>query len=95
MRDTNCILPNVANWGKYKCVRNGRWFTVGNNGAEFTDVQKGDIIFNHKQTEDLLSKGYVTGRGKAYASGTAYAGINTWDDAYKKVHESYSNTSGD
>lgn len=30
-------------------------------------------MFNHKQTQDLLSKGYVTGRGKAYASGTAYA----------------------
>ena len=43
-------------------------------------VRKGDIIFNHKQTADLLSKGYVTGRGKlqgghAFASGTAYAQV--------------------
>ena len=36
-------------------------------------MRRGDIIFNHKQTADLLSKGYVTGRAKAYASGTAYA----------------------
>lgn len=28
-------------------VRNGKWTTVGENGAEFTDIKKGDIIFNH------------------------------------------------
>ena len=56
--------------GPEMVVRDGRWFTVGENGAEFTQIKKGDIIFNHKQTEDLLSKGYVTSRGKAYASGT-------------------------
>lgn len=53
-------------------VRDGRWTTVGENGAEFTQVKKGDIIFNHKQSEQLLKNGYVTGRGKAYAGGTAY-----------------------
>ncbi len=65
-------------------VRNGRWFTVGENGASFEQVKKGDIIFNHEQTKDLLSKGYVTGRGKlqggsALASGSAYAGL--WNPA--------------
>lgn len=54
-------------------VRNGKWFTVGENGAEFTQIKKGDIIFNHKQTKQLLENGYVTSRGKAYASGTSYA----------------------
>ena len=53
-------------------VRGNRWFTVGDDGAEFTQIKKGDIIFNHKQTEQLLKNGYVTGRGKAYAAGTAY-----------------------
>ena len=33
-------------------------------------VQKNDIIFNHIQTEQLLKHGKVTGRGKAYATGT-------------------------
>ena len=56
--------------GPEMVVRDGRWFTVGENGAEFTQIKKGDIIFNHKQTEDLLSKGYITSRGKAYANGT-------------------------
>lgn len=65
----------VGELGPELLVRQGRWTTIGDNGAEFTQIKKGDIIFNHKQTEDLLSKGYVTGRGKAYASGTAYSGL--------------------
>lgn len=69
----------VGELGPELLVRNGRWTTVGEDGAEFAQVKKGDIIFNHKQTEDLLSKGYVTGRGKALASGTAYAGL--WQPA--------------
>ena len=63
----------VGELGPEILVRNGRWTTVGENGAEFTQVKKGDIIFNHKQTEELLKNGRVTGRGKAYASGTAYS----------------------
>lgn len=51
----------------------GRYYTVGDNGAEFVDLPKGAIIFNHKQTEQLFKHGYVTGRGKAVASGTAFA----------------------
>ena len=67
----------VGELGPELLVRNGRWTTIGDNGAEFTQIKKGDIIFNHKQTEDLLSKGYVTGRGKAFASGTAYSSANS------------------
>lgn len=63
----------VGELGPEMIVRDGHWFTVGDNGAEFTDIKHDDIIFNHKQTEDLLSKGYVTGRGKAFAEGTAYS----------------------
>lgn len=63
----------VGELGPEMVVRDGHWFTVGDNGAEFTDIKHDDIIFNHKQTEDLLSKGYVTGRGKAFAEGTAYS----------------------
>lgn len=79
--------------------QSGRWHTVGDQGAEFTQVKRGSIIFNHKQTEELLKNGYVTGRGKiqggnsAFVSGTAYAGINTWDNAYGKVYKDYGNTS--
>lgn len=48
----------------------GTWYTVGDIGAEFVSIPKGSIVFNHKQTKDLLSHGYAIGRGKAYASGT-------------------------
>ena len=75
-------------------VRGNRWDLLGQNGAEFADIRKGDIIFNHKQTESLLSKGYVTGRGKAYAGGTAYAGINTWDDSFDNLSVDYGNKKG-
>ena len=54
-------------------VRGNKWFTVGDHGAEFTDIQKGDIIFNHKQSESLMKNGYVNSRGKSYASGTAFS----------------------
>lgn len=47
----------------------GRYYTVGNNGAEFVDLKKDSIIFNHRQTEELLSKGHINSRGKAYAEG--------------------------
>lgn len=51
--------------------RSGKWYTVGDNGAEFVDIPRGAIVFNHKQSESLLKYGYVTGRGTAMASGTA------------------------
>lgn len=49
----------------------GRWYTVGDNGAEFRNIPAGAIVFNHKQTEDLLANGYVSGRASALVSGTA------------------------
>lgn len=79
----------VGELGPEIVVRNGKWTTVGDNGAEFANIKKGDIIFNHKQTEDLLSKGYVTGRGKAYAEGTAYNGIYTYDKYRNKESKAY------
>lgn len=51
--------------------RSGQWYTVGDYGAEFVNIPKGSIVFNHKQTESLLEKGYVIGRASALVSGTA------------------------
>ena len=62
--------------GQELIVRDGHFFTVGDNGAEFVKYRKNDIVFNHKQTEELFNNGYVTsggGRGKAYVDGTAFA----------------------
>lgn len=49
----------------------GKWYTVGDNGAEFVDVPKGSIVFNHLQTQSLLNNGFVSGRGSALVNGTA------------------------
>ena len=62
--------------GREIVVRNGKFFTIGDNGAEFFQYKKGDIIFNHKQTEQLLNNGKITSatpRGKALADGTAFS----------------------
>lgn len=52
----------------------GRWYTVGDMGAEFVNIPHGAIVFNHLQSDALLKHGYVTTRGMAHADGTANAG---------------------
>ncbi len=54
--------------------RTGTYYTVGDNGAEFVDLPKGAIVFNHKQTEALLRNGHISSRGRALVNGNAYAG---------------------
>ena len=54
-----------------------RWYTVGDNGAEFVNIPRGSIVFNHRQTEELLRNGKATsdgGRAKALVNGTAFIG---------------------
>ena len=61
--------------GQELVVYKNRYWTVGDNGAEFATIPKGAIVFNHKQTEELFKNGRVTsdgGRGRALAEGTAY-----------------------
>lgn len=38
----------VGELGTETLVRNGRYYTIGDTGAEFIHYEKGDIIFNHK-----------------------------------------------
>lgn len=64
----------VGELGRELIVRQGKFFTVGNNGAEMTDIKKGDIVFNHEQTEELLKNGRISGHGKAYVDGTVGGG---------------------
>lgn len=56
---------------------NNRWYTVGDNGAEFVQLPKDAIVFSHEQTEKLLNIGSTSSRGKAtgdsFASGNAAA----------------------
>lgn len=63
--------------GREIVVRDGKWFTVGDNGAEFFSYKKNDIIFNADQASQLLENGKITHgkkRGKSFAEGTAFYG---------------------
>lgn len=53
-------------------TKSGKWYTVGDHGAEFVDIPKGAIVFNHRQTEGLLKNGSINSRGTALASGNAF-----------------------
>ena len=65
----------VGELGREVLVRDGKYYTIGDNGAEFIRYKKGDIIFNHVQSEELFKNGKVTsggGRAKAFVQGTAF-----------------------
>lgn len=65
----------VGEVGREVLVRDGKYYTIGDTGAEFIKYKKGDIIFNHVQSEQLFKNGKVTaggGRAKAFVNGTAF-----------------------
>lgn len=49
----------VGELGTEVLVRHGKYTTLGDNGAEFVNLRAGDIIFNHKQSEELFKYGHV------------------------------------
>lgn len=70
----------------------GTWNTVGDNGAEFVNIPAGSIVFNHLQSEALLERGFVNGRGTARANGTAMVrgGISAKQANIASKHTTYS-----
>lgn len=61
--------------GQELVVRDGRYFTIGDNAAEFFRFKRGDIIFNADQTRQIFQNGKITSgrkRGTTYAEGTAF-----------------------
>lgn len=61
--------------GEELLVRDGRFYTIGANSAEFFRYQPDDIIFNAEQTKEIFEKGKITHgsrRGEALVSGTAF-----------------------
>ena len=71
----------------------GRYYTVGTNGAEMVDIPRGSIIFNHKQTEELLKNGHISSRGKAYAEGNAH--VTIFSDGASKTQTTLSSSASD
>lgn len=76
-------LVNEEGVGAESIVRDGKWMIIP-GGAHFENLKKGDLIFNKKQTSELINSGRVmsgNGHARAYASGTVsayYTGLN-WD----------------
>ena len=87
--------------GQELVVRDGKFFTIGDNGAELFHFEKDDIIFNADQTKQIFEKGKITSgnrRGKALADGTAFSsgsikfyGSNSGNSTSFKVTQSSSN----
>ena len=76
-------------------VANGnKWWTVGDKGAEFSYIPKNSVVFNARQSKQLLKNGRINGRGKALLSGTAYRlGNNSSTSTKKKTTISNKTTS--
>ncbi len=56
----------------------GKWYTVGEHGAEFVNLPRDAIVFDHQKSEELLKNGFVGARGMAMAEGNAYdEGVGT------------------
>lgn len=78
-------------------VRDGRWFMIP-GGAHVEHLQKGDIVFNAAQTEELLKNGRVLsggGHGRvALANGTAFSGMPAHGAKAKGKTKNWGNSSG-
>lgn len=74
----------------------GKYYTVGDAGAELVDLPKDAIVFNHKQTKEIFSNGHINSRGKmvggqALAEGNAHYGLFTGYTDYEQVFANGSN----
>ena len=65
--------------GQESVVRDGHWYTLP-GGPHFEHLKKGDIVFNAKQTEDLIKKGKTPNHARALATGTIYSGMPAHGD---------------
>ncbi len=54
-------------------VKGNRWWTVGDNGAEFASIPQGSVVFNARQTKELFKNGKINSRAR-HIGGVAYAG---------------------
>lgn len=63
----------------------GKFYTVGDAGAEFAYIPKGAIVFNHEQTESLLKHGHISSRGQSYVQGAALVEGNAYSSGSGKI----------
>lgn len=75
----------VNELGEEGLVRDGKLIPI-KGGAQLLNLKRGDIIFNHKQMEDLKKHGYTTGRGKLIGSNLIGAHFNGTISAYNNEY---------
>lgn len=79
-------LVNEFPDGPESIVRDGKWMVIP-GGAHFENLKKGDIIFNSKQTSELINSGRVMsggGHARALAGGTVHSGMSAFLDGSPK-----------
>lgn len=82
----------VGELGTEGLVRDGKFYLIGATGAQFMNLKKNDIIFNHKQVAELQRNGHINSRGKAvksaYVNGTLVGTAHS-DNVNNKWHTPY------
>lgn len=79
-------LVNELPDGPESIVRDGKWMVIP-GGAHFENLKKGDIIFNSKQTSELINSGRAMsggGHARALAGGTVHSGMSAFLDGSPK-----------
>lgn len=74
-------------------TRDGYFYTVGDKGAEFRHIPSGSVVFDAKQTKELLSKGHINSRGRSRLSGTAYLGSASGSFSFEGKASRYNTSS--
>lgn len=79
--------------GKEMIVRDGKALTFNSGYPTFANLKKGDVVFNHKQTEELEKKGYVTGsHAKLYGTSAFASGTVDDEDEFEELSNAYAGT---
>ena len=71
----------VNELGEELIIHDGKWRIANNGNMGFTHLEKGDIVLNHKQTEELLKNGYVSNSRGVLVGGLSHA-MGTTGDAF-------------
>ena len=72
--DENGALINEV--GSEILVRDGQWHILNNGDPTFVNLKRGDIIFNHLQSRELLEKGQIKGSHGKLVGGSFANGVD-------------------
>ena len=75
----------------------GTYRVVGIHGAEFVNIPKDAIVFNHQQTKELQQSGKIKSRGAIVSNASGFmqgfAKVSTYGNAYAKIYSNRKKTS--